>query len=312
MISLHKKLRIVILKKTQMKLQNLFFLFICSISFAQENNILNRLSVLPNDTKTWYNIDGYSVSSENFNYPFDEKGLKKVFRKYNIEDSDIKTKDNLINHNNLYISKQQKINDYQSQNNSYYFVENPNKTIDIIWFIKNGKTDKNTEEKLVNAIVEDKIPKENYVSMKINTINLAGKTIELGNNCYWTFLNTVQCPYSGEMNWSVHRTLDDAKETIENQLNITKSQKKGKVTSEEFVDIEFEGVTTKAKKVIYDFTGITSGLAKMSGGKSLNIYYVAENIRGRNLSCVMSYWNNDDINPETKLPALLEKIIVLK
>ena len=302
----------MIKKTTIMKLIHFLFLFIFSISSAQENNILNRLSVLPNGGKIWYNIDGYSVTSENFNYSFDEKGLKKVFRKHNIEDSDIKTKDNLIVYNNLYVSKQQKVNDHQSQNNSYYFVEKPNKTIDVIWFIKNGKTDRETEEKLVNAIVENKIPKENYVPMKINAINFAGRTIELGNDCYWTFLNTIQCPYRGEMNWSVHKTLEDAKETIENQLNNTKSKKGGKVTSEEIVNVEFEGVTSKAKKVIYDFTGVTSALAGMSGGRTLHIYYIAENVRDRNISCVMSFWNNDDINPETKLPALLEKIISLK
>ncbi len=295
-----------------MKLKYLLFLLIFSICSAQENNILNRLSGLQNGAKIWYNIDGYSVTSENFNYSFDEKGLKKVFRKHNIEDSDAKMKDDFIVYNNLYVTKQKKVNDFQFQNNSYYFVENSNKTIAVIWFVKNGKTDKDTEEKLVNAILENKIPKENYVSMKINSINFAGRTIQLGNDCYWTFLNAVQCPYNGEINWSVHKTLEDAKEIIENQLNYTKSQKGGKVVSEEFVNVEFEGVPTKAKKVIYDFTGITSALVGMSGGKSLIIYYVAENVRDRNISCVMSFWNNDDINPVTKLPALLEKIIVLK
>ncbi|MBU8882073.1 hypothetical protein KSK37_03155, partial [Kaistella sp. DKR-2] len=39
------------------------------------------------------------------------------------------------------------------------------------------------------------------------------------------------------------------------------------------------------------------------------IYYIAENIRNKNVSCVMSFWNNDQINPGTKLPALLEKFI---
>jgi hypothetical protein len=295
-----------------MKLIHLLFFFTFSISFAQEGDIFNRLSVLPNGTKIWYNIDGYSVTSENYNYPFDEKGLKKVFRKYNIEVSDGKMKDDLIVYNNLYVSKQQKVNDFQSQNNSYYFVESSNKTIDVVWFIKNGNTDKDTEEKLVNAIVENKIPKENYVPMKIDAINFAGRTIELGNDCYWTFLNTVQCPYSGEMNWSIHKTLNDAKETIENQINNTKFKKRGGVVSEELVTIEFEGVATKAKKVIYDFTGVTSALAALSGGKSLNIYYVAENVRDKNISCVLSFWDNDDINPETKLPRLLEKIIILK
>jgi len=295
-----------------MKTLNLFFILIFSFCFSQENNVLERLSALNNNGKIWYNIDGYSITSEKFNNSFDEKGLKKVFRKHQITDSDVKIKDNQINFNNLLVSKQQKISDNNFQTNNYYFVENPDKTVSVVWFIKNGKTDKETEEKIVNLIIENKIPEENFVPMKITSINFAGRKIELGNNCYWTFLNTVQCPYLGEMNWSVHRNLESAKEAFENQLNITKSKNGGKVTSEEIVDIEFEGVQTKAKKVIYDFTGVASALAGMSGGKNLTVYYVAENVRNRNVSCIMSFWNNDQINPETKLTPLLEKIIKLK
>lgn len=294
-----------------MKFLKILTIFFFSIAFSQENNILDRLSALDNNGKIWYNIDGYSVTSETFNNFFDEKGLLKVYKKHQISNSDIKTKDDKINPNNLFVTKQKKISDNFFQTNNYYFIENPNKTVTVVWFIKNGKTDKETEEKLVNLIIENKIPKENFVPMKINTIDFAGKKIELGNSCYWTFLNTVQCPYMGEMNWSIHRTLDDAKEAIENQLNITKSKKGGKIVSEEIVDVNFEDVPTKAKKVIYDFTGLTSALSKMSGGKSLTIYYVAENIRNRNVSCVMSFWNNDQINPETKLPPLLEKMMKL-
>lgn len=295
-----------------MKALNLFFILVFSFCFSQENNVLERLSALNNNGKIWYNIDGYSITSEKFNNSFDEKGLKKVFRKHQITDSDVKTKDNQISFNNLLVSKQQKISDNNFQTNNYYFVENPDQTVSVVWFIKNGKTDKETEEKIVNLIIENKIPEENFVPMKITSINFAGRKIELGNSCYWTFLNTVQCPYLGEMNWSVHRNLDSAKEAIENQLNITKSKNGGKVTSEEIVDIEFEGVQIKAKKVIYDFTGVASALAGMSSGKNLTVYYVAENVRNRNVSCVMSFWNNDQINPETKLPPLLEKIIKLK
>lgn len=295
-----------------MKIFNLLFVLFFSFYFSQENNIFERVSALNNNGKIWYNLDGYSVTSEVHNNTFDERGLKKVFKKHQISDTDPKTKNDKINFNNLFVTKQQKISDQNFQTNNYYFVENQNKTITVIWFIKNGKTDKETEEKLVNAIVENKIPEDRYVPMKISSIDFAGKKIELGNTCYWTFLNTVQCPYLGEINWSVHRTLEDAKEAIENQLNITKSKKGGKIISEEMVDIELEGVSTKAKKVVYDFSGISSVLAGMSGGKSLTIYYVAENVRNKNVSCVMSFWNNDQINPETKLPPLLEKLMVLK
>lgn len=295
-----------------MKIINLFFIITSTFCFSQENNILERLSALNNNGKIWYNIDGYSVTSENFKNTFDEKGLKKVFKKHNISDSETKVKDSQIKFNNLFVTKQQKISENNLQINNYYFVENPDKTTTVVWFIKNGKTDKETEEKLVNAIIENKIPETNFVPMKITSIDFAGRKIELGNSCYWTFLNAVQCPYLGEMNWSVHKTLEDAKEAIENQLNVTKSRKGGKVTSEEIVNIDFEGVPTKSKKVIYDFTGVTSALAGMSGGKFLTIYYVAENVRNKNVSCVMSFWNNDQINPDTKLPPLLEKLIRLK
>ena len=292
-----------------MKSLKFLFILVFSLNFSQTNTIFDRLSVLENGGKIWYNIDGYSVTSEIFNYNFDEKGLKKVFRKHNISDSDQKYKDENITLNNYFISKQQNVIENIFQTNNYYFIESQNKTIIVIRFAKTGKTDKETEELLVNAILENKIPKENFVPMQISSINFADRTIELGNSCYWTFLNTVQCPYFGEMNWSIHKTLDDAKESVKNQFNITKSRKMGKVISEEMVDVEFEGVETKAKKAVFEINAVASTLA---GGKSLTIYYVAENIRGENVSCVMSFWNNDQINPQTKLPPLLEKLMKLK
>ena len=294
-----------------MKILQLLFICIFSVCFSQKNIIFDRLSALKNNGKIWYNIDGYSVTSETFNTSFDEKRLKKVFKKHQIQESDTKLKNNQISYNNLSVSKQQKITENNYQTDTYYFVETPDKKTNVIWFIKNGTPDKETEEKLVTAVIENKIPDENFVSIEIGSIDFAGRSVELGNRCYWTFLNTIQCPNSGEMNWSIHRTLEDAKESVENQLNVTKSRKGGKVTSEELVDLQFEGVPTKAKKVVYDFTGLTSALAGMSGGKSLTIYYIAENIRNKNVSCVMSFWNNDQINPETQLPALLEKFITV-
>lgn len=288
------------------------FLLLFSLGFSQENNIFERVSAVNNNGKIWYNIDGYSVTSEVFNYNFDEKGLKKVFRKHKISDSESKTKDENIHHNNFFVTTQQNISDNIFQTNNYYFVENPNKKITVVWFIKNGKTDKETEQKLVNSIVEDKVPQANFVPMQINSINFAGSKIEIGNSCYWTSLNTVQCPYMGEMNWSLHRNIESAQEAIENQLNLTKSRKNIQIISEEMVDVEFEGVATQAKKVVFDLKGVTSLLTGMSGGETLTTYYIAENVRNQNVSCVMSFWNNDQINPDTKLPPLLEALMVLK
>lgn len=289
----------------------LLFIIICNLAYSQDSKILERLQALENNGKTWYNIDGYSVTCEYLKYNFDEKGIKKALKKHSIKD-DSRIKDENVTANNFYFLKTEKITENLFQKNSFYIVENQDKKITIIWFAKTGEIDRETERELTNLIIENKIPQENFTTMQFEAINFGGREIELGNNCYWTFLNTVQCPYFGEMNWSVHKDLQDAKKSVENQLILTKSRKGGKVILEEFIDIEFENVPTKAKKVIYDFTGITGALVGMSGAKTLTIYYVAEKVRGNYMSCVLSFWNNDRINPETELPALLEKVMKLK
>lgn len=49
----------------------------------------------------------------------------------------------------------------------------------------------------------------------------------------------------------------------------------------------------------------------MSGGKYLTVYYVALEVRGNYVSCVLSFWNNDVIT-EKGLPPLLEAVMQLK
>ena len=122
--------------------------------------------------------------------------------------------------------------------------------------------------------------------------------------------NNVQCPYYGQMNWSIHKNLQDATQTMNNQYTVTKLKKGGKIVSEELVNVTFEGSEIKAKKIIYDIKGINSLLVGMSGGKTLTIYYVASPVRGNFVSCVMSFWNNDTIN-KSGLPSLLEEVMKL-
>lgn len=287
----------------------LFFAF--AKTFAQNDSIFSRLQAINNNGLTFYNIDGYTITSQTLNYAFTEKGLKKVYRKYSIKKDEKKTKDEQLPYNNYYVTNNEKITENLVQNNSYYFIENQEKRITIIQFSSINKRDKEFERTIVNPIIKKTIPKENYASMTIDSINFAGRKIKLGTSCNWTNVNTIQCPYYGEMNWSVHKDLEDAKNTVEQQFAITESRKNGKVISEETVDIEFEGTETKAKKVIYDFTGMTSILASMSGGKTLTIYYVATEVRGNYVSCVLSFWNNDTIT-ENGLAPLLEKVMKLK
>ena len=296
-------------------MKSLFLLIVgltTTLSFCQEkDDFSKRLKAINNQTIIFYNIDGVDFSSQTFSNEFSEKGLKKLYKKYSINESDIKVKDDSLKNNNFYITKSENIAENINQISSYYFVENQNKTVSVFWFGYYNKLNKEFERKYVNHILNDEIPKEVFEPMTIESIDFAGRKIELGNSCNWTNINTVQCPYYGEMNWSVHKTIETAKNSIDNQFNITKSRKGGKVISEEEIDVIFEETETKAKKVIYDFTGAKSLLAGMSGGKTLTIYYVACKVRENYVSCCMSFWNNDTIT-ENGLAPLLEKVMKLK
>ncbi len=143
----------------------------------------------------------------------------------------------------------------------------------------------------MTLIINDKIPKWVYTPLVIDSINFAGRKIALGKRCNCMGVNNVQCPYYGQMNWSVHKTLDNAALSITNQYNVIKVKKDGKIISEEFVDVIFDETAVKAKKVVYDIKGIKSLLVGMSGAKTLIIYFVASPAKQNFVSCVMSFWN---------------------
>lgn len=289
----------------------ILLLFLSSFIYSQNDDFSQRLKAINTQSVTYYNIDGVDFSSQTYNYDFSEKSLKKIYRKFNIKDNDIKTKNESLSNNNIHVIKTKNVADNLVQTNSYYFVEDNSKTITIIWFGYYNKPDEDFESQFINRIIKNEIPKDVFESTTIDSIGFAGRKLKLGKNCYWTNVNTVQCPYNGEMNWSVHKNSASAKAAIENQFISTKTRNGIKVISEEQTPVIFEGTETTAKKVVFDFTGINSLLAGMSGGKILTVYYIAEKIRDNYVSCVMSFWNNDNLTKNGLAP-LLEEVMQLK
>ncbi|MCP2026484.1 hypothetical protein L1276_001628 [Flavobacterium sp. HSC-32F16] len=291
---------------------SLIFLFLSAFVYCQENDdFTKRLKALNTQSVTYYNVDGIDFSSQTYSYDFSEKSLKKIYRKFSIKDSDLKIKDESLLNNNIHVVKNQKITENLIQTNSYYFVEDNSKTITIIWFGYYNQPDKDFEKQYINRILKNEIPKDIFESISIDSIGFAGRKIKLGKNCYWTNVNTVQCPYNGEMNWSVHKNSSSAKTAVENQFISNKTRKDVKVISEEQTDVVFEGTETTAKKVVFDFTGMKSLMAGISGGKTLTVYYIAEKVRDNYVSCVMSFWNNDNLT-QNGLAPLLEEVMQLK
>lgn len=288
---------------------SIFILLIVSqISFAQNEELFERLRAIHNSGMTFYNVDGIDFTSQNISSDFNEKNLKRAYRKNNIKKKEEKVIDDKLKFENYKIVKREELDNNLVSISVNYFVKNNKNQISFFWFGYYDNDNPEFERKMIDLIINDKIPKTCFSSIKTDSINFAGREIELGGNCNWMNINNIQCPYYGQMNWSVHKTKESAELSIQNQLKAAEIKNSGKVISVEEVDIIFENVPTKAKKVYYDFTGITSLLASMSGGKNLTIYYVATKVRGNYVSCVLSFWNNDNINP-SGLPPLLEEVM---
>ena len=291
----------------------LLILIVSSHSFlyAQQNDSLfSRLQAISNSGLDFFNVDGIEITSQTINSEFSKKSILKKFKKFSIKESDLNIADSSILSQNYYVSKTEEISPGTAQHSSYYFIENKNKSITAITFADINKGDKEFERNFVSLIMNDKIPKSVYTPLEIDSINFSGRKIALGKSCHWMGINNVQCPYYGQMNWSVHKTLNDASQSVTNQYNVIKVKKGGKIISEELVDVIFEGAFVKAKKAVYDFKGVKSLLVGLSGGKTLTIYFVSAPAKQNFVSCVMSFWNNDSINP-SGLPPLIEEVMKL-
>ncbi len=281
------------------------------ISHGQiDTSLFNRLQAITNTTITFYNVDGISITTEQVNKEFNPKNIVKNFKKYGITSEGLQaSSNNLIKAGLTHF--QSSTESGVAMNTTYIFFPQNDKSFTAVSYASMNKRDSLFETDFTNLIMEKKIPQHVYSPMVANEINFAGRQIKIGSSCVWRNVNTVQCPYYGEMDWSVHRLADDAELRIQSKLTSLRNQNGTKVVSEELIDVKFEGNDAKAHRLVLDITGVNSMLVNMSGGKTLTVYLLAAPIRGNFISCVMSHWNNDQIRA-SGLPALLDEVMFLK
>lgn len=295
--------------KTQLLI--LLYFFTCLSLRGQDDGLFSRMQAISNNGIDFFNVDGMEMTSQKTDAAFGKNNITRVFKNFKIKDKELTQSDSTLGFPNYCVSKSVEEPKGVMNNLSYYFIESTDNKLIGITIASINKTDKEFERQFVRLIKDDAIPKSIYNSLQVDSINFAGRQIALGGSCHWMGVNNVQCHYYGQMNWSVHKTLVDASQSVNDQFIRIKDGNKGKIVSDTTVAVIFEGTETYAKKIIYDFTGVTSVLVGMSGGKTLTVYFVSAPVRNNFVSCVMSFWNNDQINPGGLSP-LLEKVMKLK
>lgn len=287
------------------------FLFFSCVVFAQENDeFYNRLQAISNTGIEFFNVDGIEITVQKVKADFNEKNIARKFKQFKIKSNQLILSDSAILENNYTLSKEEEYKTLITYS-TYYFIENGDNEIVAFTFSSALGFDKEFEHFFIPLVLNNEIPQKVYSTLEIDSINFAGRKIKLGNSCYWKGINNVQCPYYGQMNWSIHNTLENAQQTAEAQFKTLMANIKGSIVSNSSRKVIFEGSEVEAKEIVFDFEGVTSVLVGMSGGKTLTIYYVSAPVRGNYVSCVLSFWNNDAIG-QSGLPPLLEKVMKLK
>lgn len=284
-------------------------LFISLQAQAQEGDFFDDFQAIKNGEAVFYNAGGTTISTETYSYRFNEKGLRKVFRKYKFNFKKVnKLVDAELGVEHYYVKNiDQIVDDYKSY--SYVFFVKNGDFISILSFSSIKDLQSNFHRTFIKRFLENKIPKEIYVSRKIDSIQFAQRCIKLGPACRWMGVRNVQCPYNGQMDWTLHKTFEDAQEFNKLREGVSTYKRKMKLVSRDIIDVVFEGKKTKAIKIVYDIKGFKSLLLNMSSGaKNLIVYYIAETIRGKHVSCILSHWDNDRLQPNG-LPALLGEVM---
>lgn len=296
---------------------------------AQESGILNRLQAINNGGTDFYNVDGVNVTHEVFRGEFTKANiLRREYGHFIPGESALVQSDSSIAQRNYMYDRVNPVCEGVTYYTTYYFIEQPEGCITAIAYTSPGKNDKALQRELNQLILEKKIPASVFNRLVFNTINFAGRKIELSYSCQWANTNSVQWPYHGQMSWSVHRDREDAELSLDMQRRVSaydmlnpgnagaeNNEAPAVMISDEEIDVIFEGVPAKARKIVFrSGTELEEKIAhtrKSRETKDLTTYYVVAPVRGYWVSCVMSHWYNDIIE-ESGLPELLEKVMKLK
>lgn len=285
----------------------LLFCNLSSYAQGQDLDFVSRLQGIKQNDILFFELEGYQIYVRPLAQPFNEKGIKKARRELKIAKSLMSYSSGSFSTNHQIINQTEVEHGNLKTHQSWYLFEKDQHQIICFWFASINKKDTVLEHRFINAFLNNQIPQSVYTSMQVDSINFAGRQIVVGNSCEWMGVRNLQCPYYGQMNWSLHRTLQDAENMNHHQFLITSQNKMGTILENKEVAVIFEGVETKAKRAVFK---IKLPSLLIGGSNKLIIYYVTTKVRDHYISCVLSHYTNDITNEG--LPPLLNKVMKLK
>ncbi|MFV0537815.1 MAG: hypothetical protein ACK5M3_10630 [Dysgonomonas sp.] len=280
------------------------FILTTSLLFSQQqSDPLQYMQGLEQGENQFFQLGDYVFNVVTANKKYSEKEMNKVLKRYNVKNPQKKYSDENFGPENTIMESEAQSKQYAdvTEFQKFYFFpigEKKMKFIVMQTMIQNSSL----EEAFINAYNNNTLDK--YIVCNTNstrTLNFLGREIKLGAPGNWMFVNNLQSPGNGQMNWAVYPSMEEAhKRTL---LQMRQNEER-KILKNEEVKVVFEGEPTTATRILYK---MNVPRMIMGGSNNLAVYYVTAKVRDQYVSCVLSNFVENE-NDYT-LGALLQEVM---
>ena len=299
-----------------------YLLFLLSLSLAAQNkDAQKRLYYNPMEGDPAYAMGKYKLKLQGFAESFDtlvtKQNMVNFAKKNHILDTIPKQNPRLAMPH-YYLTHYKKNGENHWQNTMVYFIGNKIEGKDVLLIATISSVSEVPSEEIdiemLQLVLDKKVPKQKYMGGR--SFDFLGRKVPLMDECYWQGVNIVRCPTKGEMNWSLHPSLAEAKQSVTlqkewgNMIPPRPNYAYSRI-SEQQKTLIFEEKATQVTEVIYNEHYQDPILKSYYQDNKLIVYYIATIVRGQAIACVISYWDYNERLPDTGLPEFVSQFIRL-
>ena len=299
-----------------------YLLFLLSLSLvAQTKDAQKRLYYNPMEGDPAYAMGKYKLKLQGFEETFDTLTTKQNmvdFAKKNHFLDTIPKQNPKLAMPHYYLTYYKKNGENHWQNTMIYFIGNKIEGKDVLLIATISSVSEVPSEEIdiemLQLVLDKKVPKQNYMGGR--SFDFLGRKVPLMDECYWQGVNIVRCPTKGEMNWSLHPSLAEAKQSVTlqkewgNMIPPRPNYAYSRI-SEQQKTLIFEEKATQVTEVIYNEHYQDPILKSYYQDNKLIVYYIATIVRGQAIACVISYWDYNERLPDTGLPEFVSQFVRL-
>lgn len=284
------------------------FSFLAILPSFSQGKELWGISGIKQGENMFFEINGTTIDVITEKGNIKEKGIKKIIKKNQIKEDIKQYTDASISEPHVIVTGIEKHKDYPDMiGYKYCYIQPINeKEIQFVCFQSALEIEPSFIQSFMKLYFDKELEKYTTTDMRPTEVNFVGKTIDIGNGCYWQYVNNLKSNDGSQLNWSIFESKERAQQYLNFYIDKNNKPKGAKILSHDDVNIIFDGEPTIASKYVAQLS-----MPKFLTGpyNILIVYYVIQKVDDHYVSCILSYYTTD--KESIKLPYVLSRFMQL-